>query len=346
MKHCLGAFFIGILLSFSVQAQNTFSSQEGGVQTLPEGGIHKVAEGDTLWSLAETYLGDSAEWLGLWAANEQIENPNWIYPGEVVYLKPPLPADESPVVEPPNTPQPNRLIERPADLPSLIAVDTLITPEPIEGWGSIESSISQSEMLSPLDDIHIKLKQESRAQAGETFLIFRKQGKLKHPKTGEFLGHVSTVVGAARLYSREGQHAMAKIIRANAEVLRGDMLGPMGESNIRPVYMRKNEKNMEGWVVATEPLASTMAGIQYLIFVDKGAADGVVPGNRFHIMRQQDGLSLQTVLSPATTDEELPKQAIGFCTIIDVKSKVSCCLLIHASREIVPGDKVEMRNES
>lgn len=367
MKHCRLALYVGLSwlawTGFPAWAQKAHVPPEeeglyergfveGAPAGVPESFSHTVTQGDTLWKLAETYLGDSAQWPVLWATNENIANPHWIFPGEVVQLSPPpqgpLPsggADASPALEPPEESALPRLVERPADLPSVVAIDTLVTPSPIEGWGLIESSMTQSEMLSPLDEVAIALKKDSTARPGETFLILRSLGKLRHPKTKKVLGHATAVVGAARLSALEGRRAMAHVVKANAEILRGDMLGPMGESNLRPVYMRRNDKAMEGWVVATHPRNSSMAGGQYLVFVDKGSADGVAPGNSFQIMRQQDGLSLQTVLQPTVVHKGAPRQAVGACTLIDVKSNVSTCLVTWASREIVPGDSVEMREE-
>jgi LysM repeat protein len=90
-------------------AAGVLAAQPIAAQEPAQPATHTVVRGDNLWDLSQRYLGNPFLWPEIYRLNRDIiEDPHWIFPGEVLRLPgPPGPVAEAPVVPPtPGAPAP------------------------------------------------------------------------------------------------------------------------------------------------------------------------------------------------------------------------------------------------
>lgn len=334
------------------------TSQKGEVSA--PGAAHKVEKGDTLWDLSQKYLGSPWYWPKVWSYNPEIANPHWIYPGNDVRFFPsgeevPAQVDVGPAVEDVQENAPTEDVEGVVTLGPLtytpkgaitLTGTGFVTTREIEETGRVGASFSESTMISFPQTFYAELNNKRSPRLGETFVIFRSEGEVLHPFTREPMGYLTRIVGQAKV-TRVAKNGVATctIERQFDEIVRGDLLGPAGESLTKTIAPRPNDKEMKDiTVISALPKYLTNFGEHHLLVVDRGSDDGVKAGNVFTIIRQNDFAAQELVFAPWVVNENLPVEEVGQCMAFEVKTKVTTCLVIRSMRELVPGDRVIMRS--
>jgi len=325
------------------------------------GQVHTVEKGDTLWDLSSKYLGSPWYWPKVWSYNPQIANPHWIYPGNQVRFYPgngeETPAraeqvtagdeDELQAGEVIAGDDEVQLVRLPVETKTreIVLRDGFVTPGEVEAAGTLVSSFAESEMLSPPDIVYLDFKDRSAVQVGASYVVFRTVGPVHHPRSGKLLGYQTQILGTVKVSRTSEPKVRAQIERSFDDIGRGALIGPARErlfENVAPVANAAAIPNLT--VVAQLDPYVTIAGEHSRVLVDAGSSQGVQLGNVFTVIRQVDPILSSVGVDPSENqDTSLPVEEVGRCMAVDVRESVTTCLLLRSLREIVAGDRVELR---
>lgn len=299
-----------------------------------------VQPGDTLWNLSQRFLNNPWYWPKIWSYNQSLDNPNWIYPGSTIRFYPgeavfdPQPEPEEDFVD---TDQGGGFDDISLDDRMNVGAsrrrrEFFVPADKLEDAGQVLNSPEEKRYLAAEDRAYVKLKKTG--QPGQVLQLFRPTRELRHPVTGANLGKIVELVGEVRVDLLSKEQALGTILESWDPIERGDYVGelPIDSELVKSVA---NTKSVKGYVVDAGTTKLSYVGDNYTVILDKGSNDGVQVGNSFIVVRAGDPYTKQYT---GLADED-----IGEILIVETTKTVSTGLLIQAGREIVPGDRAEMR---
>jgi len=328
---------------------------------------YTVQKGDTLWGISGKFLKQPWRWPEIWRMNrEQIKNPHWIYPGDVVVLdqvdgnwrlslnRPAGPrptARLSPSIRVENL-EGEAIPTIPAgDLAPFLSKPIITTtPEGIPNAARIIAAHDNRVVRGEGDYVYAVNIDE---KLGTEWYIYRPGKVLRSYDSKELLGYELRFLGTARV-DRFGEVARIQITSAREEILIDDMLLPAPREELVNYVPHAPDKAVDGRIIALDG-ESHEVGRNALVTVDRGSRDGLDVGTVLAIYHPTPVIpdprpsTEPTVLARFLSDQTLdmpkptrylpiPPERSGLLFIFRVFDKVSYGIVLNASEPVVTGD--------
>lgn len=341
-----------------------------------------VVRGDTLWGISERFTDSPWRWPEIWNFNrEQIRNPHWIYPGDVIVLdrvsgtlsiagadgRPSGPVGTAGSEAGDRGAAGQRGLDAGGVVgtvklsPRIRAESSARDAIPSIPPSAIEPFLSRPLVIEPdgLDNAPtIIATEENRViiEAGnrayvrgmgdskeENWFVYRRGKALVDPDTNVTLGYEAIYLGTARV-TRSGDPSTVQLTTVTQEVGTGDKLLPVGVPEVPKYAPHAPAVFMQGRVIGIYGGLGKVgeAGPQSIITLNRGRADGVEVGHVFALYRPGPLIADASArTSGKPMTFKLPDERYGLAFVFRIYDRVSYALVMRISRPVNPLDVIQ-----
>lgn len=325
---------------------------------------YTVVRGDTLWDISGRFLQDPWRWPEIWKKNPRIENPDLIYPGDVIHLifiegKPQLTVDGTASLR--NDRSTTYLS---GELPTVklspkirqTPIKTSIIAIPLE---KIHKYLSRNRVVdvSALTQApHVVAGQEKRIimGAGDTmyargnfvdqsasgYIVYRKGLEYKDPQTNELLGFQAVDIAAVSLRAVQDDIGTFTITRSTSEVRVGDYLLPAQERQITSRFLPVSPEHEVDGLIMTVETGVSQAGKYDIVAINTGRKQQVQQGHMLRIFKRGDRIKDRRTSDSVPEWITLPDIQAGLVMVFQVFEDMSLAIILEADRGVTIGDFV------
>lgn len=304
-----------------------------------------VIKGDTLWSIAGRFLDRPWLWPSVWQQNEFIENPNLIYPGDVLLISPDsirlmrrssLQVDKrSPEIRTSSLQDAITTIDPSAIVPFL-SQSVILEGDEFENVPYVLQGVDGELILGKYSKFYAKGVSTSGRAHYQLFRLGRpivdKISQTSYGIEGVYLGSVVQI-------NREGDIATLEVIEANQEIRSGDRLIPLAEPEPLPHYFPHKPEIQVDTRILMIPKGIDEAGRRDIVIISGGTSQQLEQGHVLEVFSDKG-----MVKDPLAKDSnhaliKLPDFKIATVMVFKAYENVSYAILMESTAAVKVGDR-------
>ena len=322
---------------------------------------HLVVKGDTLWGISGTFLEHPWCWPQVWGMNkEEIHNPHWIYPGQIVYFdrahgrlslrKPGDGGEDSPGTPPITRLSPQLRTEglgkdAVQSIPSGVIEPFLSQPLIVEA-----DELKGAPRIAATAEGHVYLGKDDKAyvvgdlKGGTSFQVYRPGNPLNDPVTGKLVAYEAFYLGTVKLRvaaKAPGEAHIFTVDSSKQEMGTGDLLMPAPPTPMRNYVPHQPERPVDARAMSIYGGVS-VAGQNAVISLNRGSVDGLDIGavlQLYHFGKTVvDPGGEKGMLGLRKPTVKLPDEQYGSVFVFRVFKHVSYGLVMQVTEPVQVGD--------
>ncbi len=201
-----------------------------------------------------------------------------------------------------------------------------------ETGDTITGAPEEGKSIFGYDDIvYVSMHDAESVKIGDKYLIYTSLHKVKHPITNKSFGKLIKGLGLLQIIAKDpaAKVLTARITLSFDAIEKDNMLTPYQEPV--PVYnsSQKKAKDISGYILEVTDKRTINAQTD-VVYLDKGNADGVEPGDGFIVYEEPD-------------KKGFPKKMVGEVQVLLVKEHTSTAIVKKSTEPMGKGNAVDFK---
>ena len=202
----------------------------------------------------------------------------------------------------------------------------------MESVGAIVGPAVPGKTLLGYDDlVYVRFDSADKVNIGDKFLIYAPLQIVKHPRTHEPYGRLIRGLGILQITAKEpaADVVTARITLSFDSIAGGSLLTPYQEPTLVFDSAEKKAKDISGYILEVTD-HRTISGQTDIVYLDKGRADGVDPGDKFIVYTER-------------AKQGYPREIIGEVQVFLVKERSSTAVVRKSTDVLQKGQAVDFK---